>query len=125
MTPLSVRGRVRGVMMRGAGRSFDDGITGTRRTVVTPMLSAMMPAGRLEVLGLVIAARAASQDVRTAARKTRPGTAAPLQFLQLGAIILRAAGHTSSTQLGHTCRDKREHVSWSTRGEINHLFCEK
>lgn len=85
MTPVrSVGGRVRGVMMGRAGRPLDDGVAGAGRAVVAAMLAAMMPArgDRLEVLGLVAAAGAATQVVRTAAGATqevRPGgTAAPL-----------------------------------------------
>lgn len=118
MTPVrSVGGRVRGVMMGRAGRPLDDGVAGAGRAVVAAVLTAMMPTrvDGLEVLGLVAAAGAATQIVRTAAGATqevRPGgTAAPLQFLQLGTVVLRAAGHASAGDqllLGHTCRTASE-----------------
>lgn len=105
--------------MGRAGRPLDDGVTGARRTVVAAVLAAMMPTrgDGLEVLGLVAATGAATQVVRTAAGATqevRPGgTAAPLQLLQLGTVVLRAAGHASAgdrLRLGHTCQTTNEHA---------------
>lgn len=97
VTPVPVRGRVRGVMMGRTGRPLDDGVAGAGWAVVAAVLAAMVPAGRLEVLGLVAAAGAAPQEVRTAAaaQEMRAGAGAPLQLLQLGPVVLRAAGHAS------------------------------
>lgn len=97
VTSVPVRGRVRGVMMGRAGRPLDDGVAGAGWAVVAAVLASMVPAGRLEVLGLVAAAGAAPQEVRTAAaaQEVRAGAGAPLQLLQLGPVVLRAAGHAS------------------------------
>jgi len=104
--------------MGRAGRPLDDGVAGAGRAVVTAVLAAMMPArgDGFEVLGLVAATGAATQVVRTAAGATqevRPGTATPLQLLQLGTVVLRAASHASAGDrllLGHTCRTTSEHA---------------
>jgi len=110
---------MRGVMMGRAGRPLDDGIAGARRTVVAAVLAAMMPTrgDGLEILGLVAATGAATQVVRTATgatQKVRPGgTATPLQLLQLGTVVLRAACHASigdRLRLGHTCRTINEYA---------------
>lgn len=97
-------------MMGRAGRPLDDGVAGAGRAVVAAGLISMMPSGA-EVLGLV--AGAATQVVKTTAGAThdvRPadGTAAP--FLQLGTVVLRAAGHASAGDrvlLGHTCQQAK------------------
>lgn len=92
--------------MGRAGRPLDDGVAGARRAVVAAVLAAMMSAcgDRLEVLGLVAAAT----------QEARPGaTAAPLQLLHLGTVVLRAAGHASAGDqllLGHTCWAISEHA---------------
>jgi len=98
--------------MGRAGRPLDDGVAGAGRAVITAMLYAMMPtwAGWLEILGLVAAACTATQIVRPAAGTTQEvragGAAAPLQLLQLGPVVLRAASHASAGGphlVGHTC----------------------
>lgn len=97
VTSVSVRGRVRGMMMGRAGRPLDDGVASARWAIVAAVLASMVPAGRLEVLGLVATAGAAPQEVRTAAaaQEVRAGAGAPLQLLQLGPVVLRGAGHAS------------------------------
>lgn len=125
VTPVrSVGGRVRGVMMGRAGRPLDDGVTRAGRAVIAAVLAAMMPARGdvLEVLGLVAATGAATQVVRTAAGTTQEvcpgGTAAPLQLLQLGTVVLRAAGHASAGDrllLGHTCRTSEHAIAISAK----------
>lgn len=119
----SVGGGMRRVMMGRAGRPLDDGVARAGWTVVAAMLTTMMTAsgaGRFEVLGLVAAAGAASQVVRTAATPAQEvrgtasgGTAAsPLQLLQLGTVVFRAASHASSagdrSSFGHTCQPSRD-----------------
>lgn len=110
--------------MGRARRPLDDGVAGAGWTVVAAMLTAMMTAGgagRLEVLGLVAAAGAAPQVVRTAAAAAQEvrgaasgggAAATPLQLLQLGTVVLRAASHASSagdrSSFGHTCRPKHD-----------------
>jgi len=124
VTPMgSVGGGMRRMMMGRAGRPLDDGVAGAGWTVVAAMLTAMMTAGGagLEVLGLVAAAGAAPQVVRTTAapaqevRGTATGsgtTASPLQLLQLGTVVFRAASHASSagdrSSFGHTCQPSRD-----------------
>lgn len=98
--------------MGRAGRPLDDGVAGAGRAVVAAMLNPMVPAraGRLEILGLVAATGTATQVVRPAAGATQKvragGAAAPLQLLQLGPVVLRAASHASAGDpllVGHTC----------------------
>lgn len=117
VTPMggSVGSRVRGVMLGSAGWPLDDGVTRPGRAVVAPLQAAramVMPRRRrgyrLEVLGLVAAARASPQEVRAAAYGTgsnvmraardvaagaAPAAKAPLELLQLGAVVLRRARH--------------------------------
>lgn len=97
--------------MGRAGRPLDDGVAGAGRAVVAAMLAAMMPArgSGLEVLSLV----AAGAATIVTAGATQTGTAAPLQILHLGTVVLRAAGHASAGDqlpLGHTCRTTSEHA---------------
>lgn len=102
------------MMMWRAGRSLDDGVIGAGRAVVTAMLAAMVATGArgLKILGLVAAAGAAPQVVRTATGSTQcgivraGGAATPLQLLQLGTVVLRAAGHATDRLPGHTCRSQ-------------------
>lgn len=126
VTPMPVRGRVRGVMMGRAGRPLDDGIAGAGWAVVTTVLAAMVPARRLEVLGLVAAAGAAPQEVRTAAaaQEVRAGAGAPLQLLQLGPVVFRAAGHASGgissvTPAGQASTRASQSVKLIARGVEN------
>lgn len=102
---MPVGGGMGGVMVRCARRPLDDGVAGAGRTVVAPVLTGrgvlVSRGGRLEVLGLVAAAGAAAHVMgATAAQEVRaPGTAAthqvtaPLQLLQLRAVVLRRARH--------------------------------
>ena len=109
VSPMPVGSGVGGVMVRRARRPLDDGVARAGRAVVAPVLArrAVVVArrGRLEVLRLVAAARAAAQEVRapaaaqevraaaTGAAAPAPATYAPLQLLQLRAVVLRCARH--------------------------------
>lgn len=134
-----VGGRVRRVMVGSAGRPLDDGVAGTWRTVVTTLLTAMVPARAdgLEVLSFVATADATPQVVSTsaataatpAAQEVRAGGAAtPLQLLQLGSVVLRAAGHASAGDRhlpGHTCVGQTERAKVTLLGRTPVLPAEK
>lgn len=93
-------------MVRRAGRPLDDGVAGTGWTVVAPILTGrrvMVSRGRrLEILGLVAAARAtahvmgatAAQEVRASGTAATHQVAAPLQLLQLRAVVIGRARHS-------------------------------
>lgn len=98
--------RVRGMVMRGAGRPLDDRVAGTRWTVVSAMVARLVTSAGLEILGLVARAAApAPEKVRAGITEEvrAASSAAPLQFLKLRAVILRAARHDR----GHSFFTKR------------------
>lgn len=79
--PMPVRGGVGRMVVRGTRRPLDDRVTRAGRAVISPVLAAMVPARRLQILGFVTTACSAPQEVGTATQEVGPPTPAPLQLL--------------------------------------------
>lgn len=81
MSPVPVRGGVGGMVVRGARRPLHDRVTRAGRAVISPVLAAMVPARRLQILGFVATTGTAPQEVGTATQEVGPATPTPLQLL--------------------------------------------
>lgn len=105
---MPVGRRVGRVVVRCAGRPLDYRVARTGRTVVATVLAGamLMSARRLQVFSLIAATRATTQEVRAtaawaagaqevSAATTAPAPAAdaPLELLQLRAVVLCGARH--------------------------------